>query len=297
MSKLIDFFSYPVSEVLPDLLMDRTTGKHILFATDDYEGYSKTDEIPVDAVSVIKPRVAKDYEDQTSRTRGKGEVFTPSWLCNQMNNHCDSEWFGRDDVFNFQNQQAWKTNPQRIQFEKDVGWETYVNSKRIEITCGEAPYIVSRYDTTTGEIIPIDQRIGLLDRKLRVVNENTDQENDWLHWAYQAIKSVFGYEFQGDNLLIARVNILLTFTEYLTKKWCRRATKQELQNVVNIIVWNFWQMDGLSGQIPFSTPVVRNTQIDMFEELNNSREAEISKECVIYDWENNTQLLFKDLRG
>ena len=41
---------------------------------------------------------------------------------------------------------------------------------RMEITCGEAPYLVSRYDTTTGEPIPIGRRIGLLDRKLCVIN-------------------------------------------------------------------------------------------------------------------------------
>lgn len=57
-----------------------------------------------------------------------------------------------------------------------------MDSKRLEITCGEAPYIVSRYDAATGEIIPIERRIGILDRKLRVVNENTETEEDWLFW-------------------------------------------------------------------------------------------------------------------
>lgn len=36
--------------------------------------------------------------------------------------------------------------------------------------------MVSRYDTVTGETISISQRIGLLDRKLRVVSENTETE-------------------------------------------------------------------------------------------------------------------------
>jgi hypothetical protein len=39
----------------------------------------------------------------------------------------------------------------------------------MEISCGEAPYLVSRYDTVSGNIISVDDRIGLLDRKLRVV--------------------------------------------------------------------------------------------------------------------------------
>ena len=53
---------------------------------------------------------------------------------------------------------------------------TSVVAFRLEISCGEAPYLVSRYDTVTGETIPISQRIGLLDRKLRVISENTDTE-------------------------------------------------------------------------------------------------------------------------
>ena len=51
-----------------------------------------------------------------------------------------------------------------------------MDAQRLEISCGEAPYLVSRYDTVMGETIPISQRIGLLDRKLRVVSENTDTE-------------------------------------------------------------------------------------------------------------------------
>lgn len=35
----------------------------------------------------------------------KAEVFTPAWLCNLMNNHCDEDWFGRSDVFNVENEQ------------------------------------------------------------------------------------------------------------------------------------------------------------------------------------------------
>lgn len=48
-----------------------------------------------------------------------------------------------------------------------------MDARRIEISCGEAPYLVSRYDTVTGEFIELLSRIVLLDRKLRVVTENT----------------------------------------------------------------------------------------------------------------------------
>lgn len=47
---------------------------------------------------------------------------------------------------------------------------------RLEISCGEAPYLVSRYDSVTGKTIKIKNRIGLLDRKLRIVSENIEEE-------------------------------------------------------------------------------------------------------------------------
>ncbi|MEE3499435.1 MAG: restriction endonuclease subunit M, partial [Ruminococcus bromii] len=52
-------------------------------------------------------------------------------------------------------------------------WQDYIKDTRLEMTCGEAPYLVSRYDAITGEDIAVSDRIGLLDRKLRIVGENT----------------------------------------------------------------------------------------------------------------------------
>ncbi len=90
----------------------------------------------------------------------------------------DEQWFGRKDVFNIQKEMSWKATADKIAFPDDRQhtWQKYVDAQRLEISCGEAPYLVSRYDTVTGETIPISQRIGLLDRKLRVVSENTDTE-------------------------------------------------------------------------------------------------------------------------
>ena len=50
---------------------------------------------------------------------------------------------------------------------------------------------------STGEAIPIKDRIGILDRKLRIINENTDNEGEWLKWTIRAFQSVYGYEYQG----------------------------------------------------------------------------------------------------
>ena len=73
---------------------------------------------------------------------------------------------------------------------------------------------MSRYDTVTGEEIEISRRIGLLDRKLRVLSENVDSEIEWYSWAKKAFQSIYGFEWQGDNLLLARENLLLQSSDW-----------------------------------------------------------------------------------
>ena len=113
----------------------------------------------------------------------------------KMNNHCDEEWFEYKEVFNKEDGENWVTNSKKICFPKEKKWQQYVDSMRLEITCGEAPYLVSRYDTTTGEIISVHNRIGQLDRKLRVVGKNTNTKEEWLKWAIRAFQSIYGYEY------------------------------------------------------------------------------------------------------
>ena len=216
--------------LLEILLQDKTTKKNIIWATDDYaelgEPYSFKKEILPELVtgeqdSLIQPRVEKAVEHQTNRTRDKAEVFTPSWICIAQNNLVDEQWFGRKDVFNIQKEMSWKATADKIAFPDDRQhtWQKYVDAQRLEISCGEAPYLVSRYDTVTGETIPISQRIGLLDRKLRVVSENTDTEEEWFTWTKRAFQSVYGFEYQGDSLLLARENLFVTFVEVYRERF------------------------------------------------------------------------------
>ena len=82
---------------------------------------------------------------------------------------------GRTDVFNVENGTSWVASSETISFHgAKKGWKKYVDAQRLEVSCGEAPYLVSRYDTITGEKIPLHQRIGLLDRKMRIVQENAE---------------------------------------------------------------------------------------------------------------------------
>lgn len=303
MTELVEIDKYPVKDVLSLLLKDKTTGNNITFATDTYSDYGYTEcscmsEIAVRGFSScdIQPRVFKAQADQNERTRKKAEVFTPTWICNLMNNHCDSDWFGKDDVFNIQQEQMWKENAEKIIFPENKNWKMYVDSRRLEITCGEAPYIVSRYDATTGEPIPIERRIGLLDRKLRVVEENTDTEEEWMKWTIRAFQSVYGYEFQGDNLLIARINLLVTFCDYLYAKWQREATKAELRKIANIISWNIWQMNGLTDSLPVFKTEEDFLQMTFFDEgIEEQREEQIF--CKIQDWRREAPLFINDIKN
>ena len=283
MEKLIDISSYPVVQVLDVLLQDKTTKKNIIWATDTYAEFGEefTDKVQLDANAIlrrtdlIRPRIQKSQEAQAQRTRKKAEVFTPAWLCNQMNNHCDEDWFGRSGVFNTENSDhTWTVSEGQIEFPPKKKWQHYVDSRRLEITCGEAPYLVSRYDVSTGElIVPPMRRIGMLDRKLRIVNENTEGYDEWLKWTLRAFEACYGYEYQGDNLLLARVNLFLTFTENWIEKLGLPISASWAIAVATRISWNIWQMDGLKDTAPGTDTL-----------------------CLIYDWEKNEEVTFRQIK-
>lgn len=198
---------------------------NIFWATDIYEqrygkgnGYDYHDPITIGIIigengRVIQPRVNKTKEEQEKRVRYKAEVFTPSWICNKQNNLIDNVWFGIENVFNTEidysdGSHDWIPTEGKIIFPDDPTktWQKYVSETRLEITCGEAPYLTSRYDTLTGNFIPLHKRIGLLDRKLRIVNENAT-DNNWWYYCKRAFQSIYGYDWQGDNVLLARESL------------------------------------------------------------------------------------------
>lgn len=315
--KKIDILEDDIADIDPRLLKmllkDKTTGANILWCTKDYEGlgddYEEHQQIHDHLITgsfptVIQPRAAKSKEVQELRIRKRAEVFTPSWVCNEQNNQVDEAWFGRKNVFNIPDGLRWITVKGKIAFPgKDKDWKAYVNARRLEITCGEAPYLVSRYDTTTGELIPAYERIGIFDRKMRIVNENCDTDESWLKWAKRALQSVYGYEFQGDSVLIARENLLYDYIDYFKERFGREPDIKLLKSIANIIAWNIWQMDGLKCVVPFScTPVTNESyQLDLFGEPTepethpcpgcekNNIYAHTGIYCRIFDWTNKNK--------
>lgn len=311
----IDVVEQTIQDMSPDLLKillsDKTTKKFIRWGSDNYTDFGpeyaadqeiKPDLITGNKTAVIQPRVSKSEEEKSKRTRDKAEVFTPSWVCNEQNNLVDAAWFGRDGVFTINGDKSWTAVLDPVVFPRDKIWKDYVDARRMEISCGEAPYLVSRYDTVSGQMIPVKDRIGLLDRKLRIVNENAEDDKEWLKWAIRAFQSCYGYDFQGDNVLLARENLLYTFIEYMDDHMGRKPTLQELKKVANVIAWNIWQMNGLTMTAPFSLAEPAYKQISIFDFFEIEGNGDVKEEtgseeipCKIYDWRSNESIEFRSM--
>lgn len=229
--------------LLEILLKDRTTDANIIWGTRSYEtrgaAYDQKMPIMVDLITgehgmLIQPRSAKSLVEQRYRTKEHAEVFTPLKVVQLMN-----------DAFDEFESSA---------LEVDEFWHAYVREPRLEVACGEAPFIVSRYDPSVefSLLVPIKDRVGFLDRKLQVVSNKCARVEDWIFWSKEAFKASYGYEWQGDNLLIGRENLLYSFIEHYREKFGEDPSLQQQEDIAEIVSWNLFQMDGLKCVIPMS---------------------------------------------
>ena len=191
-------------------------------------------------------------EHQRLRTKVRAEIFTPPEVCKIQNDLIIGD---------------------------DRNWQDFIDAKFLEITCGEAPYLVNRYNAVTGKPIPLAERVGLLDRKLRVVSKETSAPKDWIDFATRAVKSIYGYELQGDSLYLARLNVFETVKDYYREKFQLEPPKDFLKEIAEIISWNLWQMDGLTYSPPFTESA------NLFGGAN----------CKIMDWKTGKPFEFGDL--
>jgi hypothetical protein len=255
------------NSMLDLLLQDKTTGKNILWATDSYESkgskfvpnaHITSDLITGKNGNLIQPRAVKSKEDQLLRTRDKAEVFTPLSIVKQMNEACD-------------NRRVTKNN-----------WQEYVSLLKLEITCGEAPFIVSRYDpiSDTQVLVPITDRVGFLDYKLRVVSKYCDTKKDWIKWSKVAFRSSYGYEWQGDSLLIARENLLYTFVDYYESQFNESPSLELQKEISEIIVWNIFQMDGLKYVVPMTCKIEHEAIKGVETLFGKEEDIIIEKPCL-----------------
>lgn len=234
-------------DVLEILLKDRTTQKNIIWGCEDYTFpiNSEIERSQIADGNTIIPRFEKEQHISNGRRKNKGEVFTPIGIVKIQNDIAEGQFNGT--------------------------WIEYVKHIVLEVTCGEAPYLVNRYDVVTGETMHLMERQGLLDRKLAKVSENTTEEQDWKQYALLALKATYGFELQGDSLLIARENIFESWKDYFYHKFPNgKITLEEEIEVAKIISYNIFQMDGVSSCIPYSdTPAkVMNWETNETEQFN-----------------------------
>ena len=108
------------------------------------------------------------------------------------------------------------------------------------------------------------------------------------------MQATYGFEFQGDSLLLARENILFTYSDYLEESLKRQPSIQELIKIAKIIAWNIWQMDGLSFTIPYEVPDELHRQMTLFDQLEGSEEKS-KADCLIKDWRAKEIIEFRKL--
>ena len=297
--------------VLPILLEDRTrprkgkeAKRNIVWGTDSYAALGEKyqadapieretlDELQKNEDYLFLPRAQKELDERRLRSKKRAEVFTPNWVCNLMNEFCDAEWLRRADKFDVAREpRALLVDDYDWSRSKSRKWKRYVDSRRLEITCGEAPFIVSRYDASNGRLLPLDERNGILDRKLRVVDKNVarEDESEWFKWTLRAFQSVYGYEFQGDNLLVARLNLFLTFTDYYRDRGFRVDPERDdfdkvlpsaeyAQKIAEAIAYNFWQMDGLTNRV-----IYPKIEPSLFDNAPDDAPDEPPRQGVLFD--------------
>jgi len=272
--------------ILEILLLDRTTStmntpKNIIWANDNYKeydmiAYAATAQIKPKLItgkrgSLIMPRALKTKALQKKRTRTKAEVFTPIWIVRKQNDTADEKY--KDDVL-----------------------EAYIRRKWLEITCGEAPYMATRYDMETGEVVPIAERVGFVDRKLARINNETADKAEWQRLIELAYKSSYGFEWNGDSLLLARENLLYTYRDYYFAKWNEEPIYGLFEEIAKIISYNVFQMDGLKFTIPLSEKKekVVDMQLSLFDTDEPKEEWRIThgKRVRIMNWDTNKMEFF-----
>lgn len=281
-----NFLRETMPGILDILLIDRTKStnsakKNIIWANENYirygfKDYSAESQMQPNLVTgnrgqLIVPRALKSRDIQKERTKSKAEVFTPTWIVKKQNDEVDKDY-------------------------QDVDLETYVSRTWIEITCGEAPYMVSRYDMETGEVIPLSERVGFIDRKLKRINNEVEDKAEWQRLVEEAFKSSYGFEWSGDSILIARENLLYTYRDYYYAKWLSEPLYGLFEDIAEIISYNVFQMDGLKYIIPLSEKKEKiiNQQLLLFDDEDHEEQWTVKpgKRVKIMNWKTNKMEFF-----
>lgn len=205
----------------------------------------------------IIPRYMKESGDQKDRTKTKAEVFTPVSIVKRMNDSFDVNYIG--------------------------SYEDYICRRVLEVTCGEAPFLTTRYDVSSGQQIPCCERVGLLDRKLQRIPDGVDK-SEWSAIATRALKATYGYEWQEDSIFLARKNLLLNTIEYHIYRFKELPERDDIKEWATIISYNIFRMDGVTLCIPETNikSKVMNWETNEVENFDGSKDVLIEIEQSLF---------------
>lgn len=289
--------------ILNIILFDRSASRDLVFATSMYkihgelykeDGYITPKLISGKMKNLIKPKINKKPSDID-----RVKLIFDSWRFNVDNDKHNFKFdcnnvFG-DELGSCLNVEDWKNS---------------ISKKILIMECEEATCLVTRYNLETKEVIEPFKRRGILDKRLNLINQNINDEKEWYDMVLVAYKSIYGFDYRGDNVLLARENLLHDFVDNYRYKFYKDPSEEQLIEVAKIVSWNIWQMDALKFVIPFSCINIRKEdfQLSIFEDENEAltgnwcmgcRFDDFKKHngtyCKIKDWDSGKIIKFVDL--
>lgn len=290
--------------ILNILLFDRSASKDLVWATSMYklhgDLYKKEGYITPKLISGKMKNLIKPSANRKSNEIDRVKLIFDSWRFDVDNDDNYGFKFDYNNVFGEGLEEYFN------KYKED----DFINKKILVMECEEGTCFVNRYNLETKEIVEPFKRNGIMDKKLNIINQKTDDENEWYNMVLLAYKNVYGFEYRGDNVLLTRENLLHGFVDNYKYKFGKKPSVERVTEIAKIISWNIWQMDALKFVIPHSCINVKkeNFQLSIFEEENETlsgnwclgcRLDEHTKHngtyCKIKDWETGKIIKFVNL--
>lgn len=184
---------------------------------------------------------------------------------NRKLNTLDAAWFGHEPAFNEESAQGWQTLSEPVAFDDPFHWKKYVTRPVFLFQAGHGQALVFRPFAQGAEPMQYGKRMGILDRRLRIISENTREESEWLRWAESALQSLYGTDVSPLAIFQARLSALVAVREAYAQRFGGQLPVREEKYMVTTLCWNLFQMDPRTG---CSFPVEEKpapVQLSLFE--------------------------------
>lgn len=159
---------------------------------------------------------------------------------------------------------------------------SFLRKKWMEADCAEGFTLATVYAPASGRILPVNERTGFIDIKLNLISRLCDSPDAWIILARYAVGSCYGFEVNGDNLFLTRINVLSSILDFFKNKFDSPLNFQEVEEFANIISWNIFQLDGYTHSIPHFILKDKSIAYAPIVEPSDSKHSAVPH---IYDWE------------